>query len=83
MNRTRAETCHTTTGAAMSTMNRDSTELEGAHGLLDTRDGWPGYFTQRFLYAPSLTIAGGSSEVQRNIIGERVLGLPGEPKVTN
>ena len=58
-------------------------ELEGAHGLLDTREGWPGYFTQRFLYAPSLTIAGGSSEVQRNIIGERVLGLPGEPKVTN
>jgi acyl-CoA dehydrogenase len=55
-------------------------ELEGPVGMLDDGAGWPGYFAQRFLYAPSLTIAGGSSEVQRNIIGERVLGLPGEPK---
>jgi alkylation response protein AidB-like acyl-CoA dehydrogenase len=32
------------------------------------------------LFARSETIYGGSNQVQRNIIGERVLGLPAEPK---
>jgi alkylation response protein AidB-like acyl-CoA dehydrogenase len=33
-------------------------------------------WTYGFLYAQALTIGGGTSVVQRNIIAERVLGLP-------
>jgi hypothetical protein len=32
------------------------------------------------LFAPAVSIYGGSDEIQKNIIGERVLGLPGEPR---
>ena len=32
------------------------------------------------LFAPAVSIYGGTDEVQKNIIGERVLGLPSEPR---
>ena len=32
------------------------------------------------VYAPGYTIMGGTSNVMRNILGERVLGLPREPR---
>ena len=59
-------------------MSRDlGMELLGADGLL-VGDDTPGSgHVQHFtLTMPSASIAGGSDEIQRNIIGERVLGLP-------
>jgi alkylation response protein AidB-like acyl-CoA dehydrogenase len=54
-------------------------DLAGTHGMLSDRGpyGEPDtMWNYGYLYARALTIGGGTSEVQRNILGERVLGLP-------
>jgi alkylation response protein AidB-like acyl-CoA dehydrogenase len=57
--------------------------IEGSDALL--RPAGPGYPTSRwqnvFLSSRAGTIYSGTSEIQRNIIGERALGLPKEPKL--
>ena len=45
----------------------------------DAPDG--GFWQQQFLGQWSIRIGGGTDQVQRNVLGERVLGLPGEPRV--
>ena len=56
--------------------------LEGAHAMLAGDDApHGGRYQQIGLRAHASSIAGGSDEIQRNIIGERVLGLPKEPQV--
>lgn len=64
-------------------MNHMSDMVSSILGAKLIADGgeWGTYeWGAHVLGAPGYRIAGGSDEVQRNIIGERVLGLPREPK---
>ena len=50
--------------------------LMGADAAADEGDAaWVG----SFLFNRCLTIAGGTSDIQRNVIAERLLGLPRDP----
>ena len=80
----------------MAELNKKITELSvallGADGLVGfdytfrrpedlSVDGSEGGVRHSFLRARANSIEGGTSESMRNILGEQVLGLPGEPRV--
>jgi alkylation response protein AidB-like acyl-CoA dehydrogenase len=58
-------------------------DLQGASGVLNDPETAEaaGQFQAMLLSSPSARIAGGTDEILRNIIAERVLGLPGDIRV--
>jgi alkylation response protein AidB-like acyl-CoA dehydrogenase len=54
-------------------------DVLGADALIARHDGSLHPMVHSFLNSRAETIYGGANEIQRNILGERVLGLPKEP----
>jgi alkylation response protein AidB-like acyl-CoA dehydrogenase len=58
-------------------------EAQDHHGIVvdAARAPMEAIFQQSYMWAPGLRIAGGTDEILKNIIAERVLGLPGDVRV--
>lgn len=64
-------------------MTSQALDIQDHYGLLDGTDEalFNGAFQHRFLWSPGLRLGGGTDEIMKNIIAERVLGLPADIRV--
>ena len=62
-------------------MSGETGALAGSHGSGVTGDGRPNgaHWARQVLMTEAFTIGGGTTDIQLNIIGERILGLPRDP----
>jgi alkylation response protein AidB-like acyl-CoA dehydrogenase len=66
----------------MQQLGQTVTDILGPRLVADTGE-WGTYaFAEFILGIPGARVAGGTDEIMRNIVGERVLGLPKEPKAS-
>ena len=64
-------------------LSNQGIEIQDLYGLISDPDQAlvQGAFQHRLLWAPGLRLGGGADEILKNIIAERVLGLPGDVRV--
>ena len=67
-----------TTSSLTQEFSETAKEVLGPYATLmdDPRSPSNGRWVKQYLGDPRMTIAGGTSEVQRNIVAQRILGLP-------
>jgi alkylation response protein AidB-like acyl-CoA dehydrogenase len=67
--------------AIVKTAARLGTDILGADAMLAAPDGAEhGRFSAAMVFSPASSIYGGTDEIQHDIIAEKALGLPREPR---